>query len=151
MSPIEDLRGLSASLNKASDELNRILKSTEKELRELNLGVEAWVKTPIITSDGWKEGGEHCYEAQYLGWTKINSVWCMALKILIIRQGLFEGQIDCPYMNEELQTIDPILGKSRDIRAKAVKNIENLIDALREEATNVLEAVAKGTSLKLKQ
>lgn len=122
MSSVEDLRGLANSLNKATDDLNRVLENTEKEIRDLNLGVTAWSSVPLSA-----EGYLSLY---YLGWDitmfKGNYAWCLATR----KKDEFSSK--------------PVLEQGREIRAAAALGIENVLKALRIEAEKTLEMVAKG-------
>src|SRR5271169_1012066 len=65
---------VATGLNSASDELSKVIAELDAALKQLNLGIPAWV---VITSTQADDGS---YWARVLGYTKVGKEWGIALK-----------------------------------------------------------------------
>jgi hypothetical protein len=155
---LSSLSLLSDRLKSVTDELNVAVESIETRLNRLNLGVEAWVTSSPLqqhrTESFIDETGEPVRRriATELGYTKLPDGWGLAVRTAIYwevleqRDGWTEGN------QESVSDVKPLLRATRTIRAIAVDRIPELIEALNESGSKLIEAVEKArkisTSLK---
>ena len=107
--PFKRLVDSAAKLNKVSDQLTIQIEQIDAALKNLNLGVTAWV----MIAENEDEDGNWIEEE--LGYTRIGSRWGVALRT---HSGTFSAFADAP----------------RPLRIRAVPHIPKLIDQLSVEA-----------------
>lgn len=144
MSPntsFSDLKSLSQKLNQASDKLNGIIDAVEAEIGSLNLGVEAWV--PVALSSGHSErvGTEYLNEVSRFGWSKYKGKWQLVVRRELQRSGFWEGDTDCPYTNIDKIEYVPLKETSREERATAISQFDELKKQLQAEMERVIAVV----------
>jgi hypothetical protein len=113
----------SATLNSATDRLNRAVASLDDSLRKLNLGIPCWVQFSL---------DEHgpLWFTEDLGYAKINGKWCIGLKKT-------DGDINSDNTDEITdETTWPFAEAPREMRIRAIVYLQKLIDRLDEEAAN---------------
>ncbi len=135
---IKELSDLSRKLNQKSDTLNDVITSVNQKLAKLSLGVEAWVSNI-------KKGDPYDYEREdlpqsirvhdetWLGYCRLEEGWELAVKTVVLYE-MDETTI--------LATAPmPLLKKSRNIRALAMKLIPELLDAIKDKAEELLDSI----------
>jgi hypothetical protein len=130
------LQSQAARLNEASDNANRLLGGIEKQLIELNIGLEVWHSRPIDSSDSKGDLGPHQTSSrvvQLLGLARVDGKWCLAVKALRLVSGYFQGDMDCPYENQYLEAPPaPLLKASRALRLAALRAMPGFLAELNE-------------------
>ena len=74
-SSFQHLAVLASQLNAASDELTKPIEELDTDLKQLNLGIPAWV----TISKSEDESGEY-WSTEEIGYTKLNNKWGIALR-----------------------------------------------------------------------
>lgn len=170
MGNLKDLKPLAKQINSATDEFQQTLEFIQQELNSLALGVEAWLGSDALShcvTSNWMEVHGHVkrvvysdetedeqvvyhrsVEEQELGYARFGDSWALMVRTVSWseeKQGTTWGMED----GEEFSELDrkPLLRSARDIRVKAVDLIPKLIDALRDEASKVIEAVTKAKQI----
>jgi hypothetical protein len=124
------LEAISAKLNATSDAISETIKRVEAKLSALRLGVEVWLKEPISINSLRDSRGELQEKVStYLGYTKINGKWQLALGNDL---GSIEGH---PEDDQEV----PLLQAPREDRVKAVLRVPELIKAIEAKAKEELQ------------
>jgi hypothetical protein len=140
---INELAGLSKKLNQKSDTLNTTITSVNNKLEELGLFVQAWVGSIEEGDPFYHEDDDQnkfpMHLETWLGYYRFERGWELAVKT-VTRQ-------ETHNYNEE-KTIEastplPLLNASRDIRAKAMDLIPELLDAIKEKAEKLLKSIDK--------
>lgn len=111
-------------LNKASDELNQVIKLYEDQLQFLNVGVSAWIT--IARGKDW---------ANELGYIKFNKSWGLALRRTETN----------PDLTTDEQTWK-IYDGPRYLRCDAVPHFPELLDALVKRSQAFIELTQKRIS-----
>jgi hypothetical protein len=139
---INELSDLSRKLNEKSNTLNAVITSINQKLGKLNLGVEAWVEyEPIESGDpyyGQNDENERFSKRNILllGYCKLDDQWALATKRAV------STKID--EENDEITSVSairPLLGESREIRAKAMEVIPSLLNEINQLARRVLHNI----------
>jgi hypothetical protein len=145
---VNELSDLAAELNQESDSLNEtVIASTNAKLAKLGLGVEAWVGNIEEGDPYFREDDENerwpLHTETWLGYYRFDRGWELAIK-MVVRQktGAFTGEADA----EETVTGStplPLLNAPRDVRVKATELIPQLLDAIRDNAQELLKSIKK--------
>jgi hypothetical protein len=150
---LASLAKTAVALNRVSNSLNTKLDTVEKRLIELNIGLEVWVARRLssITVNPCLDphhGKIECYLDRQLGFAKLNGKWCLAVRGVEIRTGYFEGDINCPSTSEHVveQPI-PLAQASRQERIEALSLLEDLYEALEEEAKRAIQIIEEAEKL----
>lgn len=125
-----------AALNSYSDSCNQKLKSVQDRLVSLNIGLEYWLKKPLVTSDQQGDIGVNDNSTvieKRLGFSRINGNWMLAVKTVRCVSGFYLGQEDCHFTNEYVDySPEPLLDASREIRLNAVKELPTFLSEYNE-------------------
>lgn len=116
---------LSTRLNEASDTLSQTITQVETKLRELRLGLSAWV---VLENDPLCDGNgqEHENAASHLGYAKLNGTWQLVIS---------EGFDDLKYF--------PLKQAPRETRLKAITLFPVLLEEIAKQAEAALREVGK--------
>jgi len=113
------LSATASSLNQASDRLGTHVSELESALKDLNLGVEAWVRVE-------KEIDDHGnFTSRSVGYAKLSKGWCIALRSV-------DGNDNGPEYSET--EVWPFSEGPRWFRIKAVDQLPALLDELNAKA-----------------
>jgi prefoldin subunit 5 len=126
-------RKLSASainLNAASDELRKTISFLEDALKQLNLGVSAWV---VITTSQ-DDQGTFC--SRSLGYAKVGNEWGIALRDVTGNDAWDEDETEIWRFNDA----------PRWMRIESVGKIPELLEHLTKQADNATEQIKKKTA-----
>jgi hypothetical protein len=141
---INELAGLSKKLNQKSDTLNTTITSVNEKLAELGLFVQAWVGNIEQGDPYYHEEDEKLrfpmHEETWLGYYRFDRGWELAVKT-VTRQKT--GDLHTPEETVEAATPLPLLNASREIRAKAMDLIPELLDRIKKKAEELLESISK--------
>lgn len=125
-----------SALNSYSDSCNQKLKSVQDRLVSLNIGLEYWLKKPLVTSDQQGDIGVNDNSTvieKRLGFSRINGNWMLAVKTVRCVSGFYLGQEDCHFTNEYVDySPEPLLDASREIRLNAVKELPTFLSEYNE-------------------
>lgn len=125
-----------SALNSFSDNCNQKLKSVQDRLVSLNIGLEYWLKKPLVTSDQQGDIGVNDNSTvieKRLGFSRINGNWMLAVKTVRCVSGFYLGQEDCHFTNEYVDySPEPLLDASREIRLNAVKELPTFLSEYNE-------------------
>ncbi len=144
---ITELSSLSKKLNKDSNKLNSIISSINESLAKLNLGLEVWLTTPVV-SDDWKDYDDTSdrvapwCEATILGYTRVEDQWQLTVQEATL------VKLDDRYGNEyneakNSRTPIPLLKASREVRLNAMSLLPMLLDELKRRGEELLQEIAK--------
>ena len=137
MQNLAELSRLAEILNKETDTYTQSLTQLENKLNKLNLGIEAWVPLSESASSGSVDRQSQI--RTLLGYAKTSEGWGFAIEDVRIERGYFEGDINCPWENHfEENPARLLLKSSRELRIKAASKIEELLEALKGRAEEVL-------------
>lgn len=125
-----------SALNSYSDSCNQKLKSVQDRLVSLNIGLECWLKKPLVTSDQQGDIGVNDNSTvieKRLGFSRINGNWMLAVKTVRCVSGFYLGQEDSHFTNEYVDySPEPLLDASREIRLNAVKELPTFLSKYNE-------------------
>jgi prefoldin subunit 5 len=121
-----ELTAAAQTLNAVSDALGKTISEIDESLKKLNLGVTAWV-----TVQSW--GGESAeypeYDAEEIGYAKVNGKWAIALRT---RSG------NAKYPEREERIEEWVFNEAaRTLRLKAIGKVPALISQLSQEANQL--------------
>jgi len=124
-----ELSAAAAFLNKATNELKQTIESLDKSIAALNIGLVVW----IVVEHHIDPQVEGRYEAEQIGYAKVNGKWCIALRRV-------EADDFGP---GEVREISAFNDAPRDLRLRAVEKLPNLIEELAKKAIETAETVNK--------
>jgi hypothetical protein len=114
-------------LNTASDELSKPIYVCDAALKQLNLGIAAWVE--ISGADGGGYWWDRC-----VGYTQLKDRWGIALRT---RQGQHQSDDD------DDETLWPFNDAPRWMRLEAVAKLPDLLEALLKQAEDTTQKIRK--------
>jgi len=123
----ERLKAAASKLNKASDELGKVIAELDESLKRLNLGIWAWV---TITS-----GRDPHAAAEWgrdIGYAKVGSRWGICIKE-------WERDYDGGDFPEQQWLFNDA---PRTFRIEAIEKLPELLDKLAQEADETTEKIA---------
>jgi hypothetical protein len=126
----KQLTQAATSINQASDELGDAISILDAALKNLNLGVPAWVQL----SGSQHQGGS--YWSRDIGYTKIGSKWGIALRTASGHDAFDDENEETWLFNEA----------PRWLRIEAVGMIPNLLEALVKRTAETTEKIKKKTA-----
>ena len=126
--PFKRLAESAAKLNKVSDQLTTQIEQIDAALKNLNLGVTAWV----MIAENEDEDGNWIEEE--LGYARIGSRWGVALRTHSGTRGTDPNQPE--------ETFSAFADAPRQLRMRAVRHIPKLIDQLSVEAEAMIEKLS---------
>ena len=129
--PFDRLTSIANNLNKATDELTRVVGVLDDALQRLNVGIPVWVTVVKWSS----ESDPTAYECENVGYAKINGMWCIGINRAVGDEASSEP--------DEVREIWPFNDAPRELRLRAVEKLPKLIDKLAESAEQAAEVVNK--------
>src|SRR5262249_14862331 len=144
---------VSAGLNQASDAFTEELKVVEAKLAKLNLGVEVeYTAQALHEGELQEELNQRADEVErryqhisYLAYGKTTvgeTRWALLVRNY---RKVFLPNEDWEFI---LDSSQPLLNASRDVRLAAAEHLEGLLDEIKMKATAKLEALRKVTDTK---
>jgi hypothetical protein len=146
---LNELSDVARKLNEKSNNLNRLISSTNERLQELNFGTEVWlVNDPIEASDVETVDRERevpvepfC-DANLLGYCELEDEWQLAVKeTVLVRKTNALGSTW--WQARDTTRFVPLLKATRAIRMKAMRLVPKLLDELKSEAEQLLKSIEK--------
>jgi hypothetical protein len=139
---LAELSHLARTLNEQTDAYTESLTKLEKKLREMNLGVEAWVPLKDTRMSGTPDRDTSI--RTILGYAKTSDGWGFATQDLRLESGFFEGDESCPWTNEyEIDQPKLLLKGSRELRILAARRIGDLLNALKSAAEDAVKSLCE--------
>jgi hypothetical protein len=139
---LAELSLLARNLNEQTDAYTESLTKLEKNLRQMNLGVEAWVTLKETRMSGTPN--RDTATRTILGYAKTPDGWGFAVQDLRVENGFWEGDESCPwtnvYENEEPKLL---LKASRELRILAAGRIGDLLEALKSGTKEAIMSIYK--------
>jgi hypothetical protein len=130
------------TLNRESDAMNQLIKRFEERLHQLNIGLEVWCADPLAseTTDLAPEGDDYEEGAVdlELGWAKGLKDWELYLRERVYRR------VSNPYQEWQVVRTNrqyPLRDATRAHRIEALKHFPALLQALKEEAEEAVDAI----------
>ncbi len=144
---LKNLEATARELNIDSDKLNRIIASLNLKLAAMNLGFEGWLDQPLETSEieplylsDEKQSYRH-YET-VLGYAEVEGKWQLALKTTGFLDEVAEANDEPPPSQRlNIPQLKSLLKASRQLRLKALAAMPDLLDALNERASGMVETI----------
>lgn len=137
---LSELSNLAKTLNQQTDAYTDSLAKLEKKLREMNLGVEAWVTLKETRMSGTPDRDTSIRTV--FGYARTSDGWGFAVQEVRLEHGFFEGDESCPWTNV-YDNDDPklLLKSSRELRILAAGRIGDLLKALKSAAEEAIKSV----------
>ncbi len=147
MEDLSELARLAESLNEETDSFTESLSQLEKQLRQLNLGIECWVPLLELARSG-SPAGRETYIRTLLGYAKTEEGWGFVTKEVRVERGYYQGDLDCPYENEyDEGQPKPLLKSSRQLRLQAARRLGELLEALKSTGESFLSSIQEAKKL----
>jgi uncharacterized coiled-coil DUF342 family protein len=121
-----ELAAQAKELNNESDNINDIITQTNKQLAELNIGLEVWVGP-------W---GNKAYQA---GYARLDSGWGLATRD-VFKSSKDDDDEDDGQKTEYSEAVS-LLSAPRSIRIDALDDLERIIEALKTKAKNSIDTI----------
>jgi hypothetical protein len=152
----DDLAPLAPRINEASNNLNTHLESIERRLNDLNLGVEAWISYPtltssrVVTSDAERPTTvNRQLESDELGYGRHGNTWALLVRTICYTQTRDPRSGEWEYVDDAQEEVQrtPLLRSRRHLRVAAVDVLPKLIDEIKQQANAVIEAVERARQI----
>jgi len=128
----QTLSAVAPTLNSASDELSKAIHSLDQALKKLNVGLTVWV----TFADRTANPGDGSYNAEQIGYTKLNGEWGLALRHVWGDETFDAHNEDGPWLFSDAP---------RDMRLRSTDKIPDVIEKLGKEAVNTTKAMQQKT------
>ena len=134
-------------LNKHSDAATAKIAAIEERLASLTIGLEYWLSPPVhrdeavgtLSRDDTSETLVH-----YLGFTRVDGKWCLAIKPVRLVNGFFVGDTSAPFQNPYSGgKVVPLLQASRDFRILALQVMPRFLKEFGEHVQTAADTVEK--------
>jgi hypothetical protein len=142
------LEALSEDLNEQTDGLNETIKSLEKRLQEMKIGIEVWHGAtfdddgPFDYSDNYGEIGREARTGWYLGFSKCNDAWRICC-----RQDIFVyGELGVWERDLSVGSVSPLINGPRSVRLFMAPYLEHLVDDLIDKVAELTKEVTKANA-----
>jgi hypothetical protein len=124
----------SKRLNTVSNNANAVLRSIEKRLMDANIGLEIWWEANSLdhigSTDLWPDE-TNCWRSQLLGFSRVNGVWCLAVRTMRYSHFVLEGE---EVLREAVDgSPTPLLRAPRNIRLAALRHMPGFLAHLTKE------------------
>ena len=150
MANLSDLTKLSKQLNEESNQVNQVLQNFEQKLNDMNLGVEAWLNPgahnlPALRSRPYEDNGQFLEEIEVLGFGRFGQRYALLFKTQCWkRRG--DGQ-DPEWDLVSEGPARPLLQASRELRIRALDQLETLLGEIKIQGEKILEQIDKGRKI----
>ncbi len=143
------LESSATEFNSVSDLGNQTLMDAEKRLVSANIGIEVWYPSPLESTDAEGDIGPldtSSHIVDFLGFARTEGKWCLVVKRIKRVSGFYEGDMNCPYTNEYLETSPaPLLKQSRSLRMKALAVLPEFLVQITEEVRSKTLELSEAT------
>jgi prefoldin subunit 5 len=128
----QTLSTVASSLNVASDELTKGVRTLDEALKKLNVGLTVWV----VFEDRSDEQYPDQYDCDQIGYCKVNGKWGISLRRIWGHEFHGAGNEEGPWLFTDAP---------REMRLRSVDKIPVLIEALSKEASNTTKKIQEKT------
>jgi hypothetical protein len=140
METLVSLSHLAQKLNPTTDSYTRSLSQVEKQLRDINIGVETWLGISETAKSGSPD--RETSLRKMLGYAKLAEGWSLAVKTVRVERGYLQNDRECPWENVyEEDPPKPLLKASRDLRIEAAGHVAALLQTLETRAVELIQSV----------
>ena len=142
---LSELQKSAQQLNEASDSINEIISSIEKQIIDSKVGLERWVRLNATEPTEVYDYNRNKFiqrEATDVGFAKLEDGWALAVRTVTYETA--EGEED-PVVN--YGTPERLSRAPRALRIDALEKMPDLIKSLTLAATSKLEAIANAKKL----
>ena len=140
METFASLSRLADKLNQTTDAYTQSLVAVEKNLREMNLGVETWVEIDEAAKSGGPD--RETSLRKLLGYAKANEGWSLVIKTVRVERSCRENDPEGPWENiYEEDPPKPLLKASRELRIEAAAHVPRLLEALQTRVVTLIESI----------
>ena len=123
----QELISVANTLNKASDQLGKIIAPVDLALKALNLGISSWV-----SFNEWSDNSYN-FERDEVGYCKVGGKWGIAIRSVSGNEDLpDETKLDGPWLFNEAP---------RKLRIQAIDKIPELLEALVKDAADTTKRI----------
>jgi hypothetical protein len=129
---LHQLSSSAADLNRFSDELGAAVKTIDKRLNQLKLGVSAWA-----TFAEYHDEDRDLITCHQIGYTRLpvkGFPWGMAIRTVV----------SSPGMDADEEVVRAFTESPRDLRLKSICAFPDLIDTLTKEVETKISEIAPG-------
>ncbi len=140
MEALVSLSRLAEKLNQTTDSYTQSLTAVEKQLREMNLGVEIWLEVAETAKSGSPD--RETSLRKLLGYARLTDGWSLAVKNLRVERGYLQNDSERPW--ENIYDEDPpksLLKASRDLRIAAAEHVPRLLETLETRVMELIQSV----------
>lgn len=142
METLASLSRLAEKLNQTTDSYTRSLIDVEKQLRDMNIGVETWLTISETAKSGSPD--RETSSRKMLGYAKLSDGWSLAVKTLRIERGQMPNDRETHWENiYEDESPRPLLKSSREWRIEAAAHVPALLNAIETHATELVLSLEK--------
>jgi hypothetical protein len=148
-----DLREVANRLNEQSDSITTLIEQFQETLRQLNLGLEAWIplqseESAFTPPFGAKQPIPVTVETS-LGYARGEDGWALYVKRTAYRANAAPGPLGLAQKGEAVKVNKwiKLLDSSRSVRIAALDGFPKLLEALKTSAESAVQAI--GTAKKL--
>lgn len=129
-----DLKTVAADLNAVSDELGKSISQIDAVLKNLNLGITAWVT--MDSGHGDADQGDISYWSEDIGYTKYMGRWGICLRQVSGDPAADEENVEQWHFNDA----------PRALRLSAVDHLVGILQKLGEEGRKTTEKIKRKLS-----
>ena len=142
-----DLRDVAKRLNEQSDSITKLIEQFQETLRELNLGLEAWIplqsEESVFTPPfGPKQPISVTIETS-LGYARGDDGWGLYVKRIAYRSNAAPGLLSLASKGEAVKVNKwiKLLDSSRSVRIAGLDAFPKLLDALKTSAESAVQTI----------
>jgi hypothetical protein len=140
MEPLVSLSRLAEKLNQTTDSYTQSMIVVEKQLREMNIGVETWLEISETAKAGSPD--RETSLRKLLGYAKLPEGWSLAVKTVRVERGYWQNDPASPWENVyEEDPPKPLLKASRELRIEAAQHVPKLLENLETRVVELIRAV----------
>jgi hypothetical protein len=140
METFVSLSRLAQKLNQTTDSYTQSLTDVEKQLREMNIGVEAWIEISETVKSGTPD--RETSLRKMLGYSRVTDGWSLAVKTVRVERGCQENDPNNLWENiYEEEAPKPLLKASRDVRIEAAEHVPVLLAAIEGRVAQLIQSV----------
>ncbi len=141
-----DLREVAARLNEQSDSITKTIEQFQETLRQLNLGLEVWIRLQSEESVYTPPIGVKIpipvFTETSVGHARGEDGWALYVKRITYRSKTFDNPLISPRVeavkvNKWIKLVDA----SRSVRIAALDAFPKLLDALKTSAESAVQAI----------
>jgi rubrerythrin len=140
MEALVSLSRLAEKLNQTTDAYTQSLTALEKQLREMNIGIEIWLEINETAKSG--SPSRETSLRKLLGYARLTEGWSLAVKTVRVERGYMADDAQTPWENVyEEEAAKALLKASREQRIEAAEHVPKLLEQLEARMTELIRSV----------